>query len=464
MASGCRCGAARRSGLSVRLSRAAGVQGRRCDRLCGVSADLHRRHHPCGDLAPPGSPAASCRSNMPISPPSIAPLTRVAEIRALRRTAANLLDTYVGRQAGERILAGNSVRGHVEAIQAVLWLSDMRGFTARSRSAAAAGADRPAQPLFRLPGAGHSRLWRRGAEVYRRRAARDLSARGGSDAAEVCRRALFARARRRRRLRRARRAGRRSTMRALRPGAAYRRGDVRQYRRRQPARLHLHRAGGVSCGAAGEAARRVSAAPWWLSAAFAAHASRGEFIPLGEFAVAGFAAPQTVFGLADERQPRQHRGMSDADDYHPFVPDPPDGEDRRTDCARPRRGDDEEQSARAGLAGELGEDAERAVPRHHHRWRCGPPAVRAAARGRADAPRHDRGGERAAGGDVAGAEEDVGLPGRFRPVAALAEHRALPGALRAPSRGRERDRARRLPRGDARQHERDGLPARPSTR
>ena len=60
----------------------------------------------------------------------IVPLTRVAEIRALRRTATNLLDTYVGRQAGERILMGEIRRGHVEAIRAVIWLSDMRGFTA----------------------------------------------------------------------------------------------------------------------------------------------------------------------------------------------------------------------------------------------------------------------------------------------------------------------------------------------
>jgi adenylate cyclase len=34
------------------------------------------------------------------------------------------------------------------------------------------------------------------------------------------------------------------------------------------------------------------------SAEFAAHAP-GEFIPLGEFAVAGFTAPQMIFGLAD---------------------------------------------------------------------------------------------------------------------------------------------------------------------
>ena len=59
-------------------------------------------------------------------------LARVAEIRALRRTADNLLDAYVGRQAGARILAGKIRRGHAEEIEAVIWYSDMRGFTALS--------------------------------------------------------------------------------------------------------------------------------------------------------------------------------------------------------------------------------------------------------------------------------------------------------------------------------------------
>jgi adenylate cyclase len=58
------------------------------------------------------------------------PLARVAEIRAWRRTARNLLDTYVGHQAGERILSGRIRRGDSEAIRAAIWLSDMRGFTA----------------------------------------------------------------------------------------------------------------------------------------------------------------------------------------------------------------------------------------------------------------------------------------------------------------------------------------------
>src|ERR1700756_2001530 len=41
-----------------------------------------------------------------------------------------LLDTYIGHQSGERILAGRIRRGDTEAIRAVIWLSDLRGFTA----------------------------------------------------------------------------------------------------------------------------------------------------------------------------------------------------------------------------------------------------------------------------------------------------------------------------------------------
>ncbi len=60
------------------------------------------------------------------------PLARVAEILALRRTAENLLDTYVGHHTGARILGGKIVRGSFEPIAAVLWFSDLRGFTALS--------------------------------------------------------------------------------------------------------------------------------------------------------------------------------------------------------------------------------------------------------------------------------------------------------------------------------------------
>jgi adenylate cyclase len=62
----------------------------------------------------------------------IPPLSRLGETHALRRTAAALLDTYVGNRAGERILAGQIRRGHAEDMQAAIWLSDLRGFTALS--------------------------------------------------------------------------------------------------------------------------------------------------------------------------------------------------------------------------------------------------------------------------------------------------------------------------------------------
>jgi adenylate cyclase len=48
----------------------------------------------------------------------------------LRRTATNLLEAYVGKRSGARILAGHVRRGDVETIEAALWYSDMRDFTA----------------------------------------------------------------------------------------------------------------------------------------------------------------------------------------------------------------------------------------------------------------------------------------------------------------------------------------------
>lgn len=59
----------------------------------------------------------------------VGPLARVAEIRALHRVASNLLSTYVGTNAGARVLAGQIRRGHTDEIRAAIWLSDMRGFT-----------------------------------------------------------------------------------------------------------------------------------------------------------------------------------------------------------------------------------------------------------------------------------------------------------------------------------------------
>jgi adenylate cyclase len=48
---------------------------------------------------------------------------------SLARIAGTLVETYLGRDAGRRVLAGRIRRGVAEEIGAVLWYSDLRGFT-----------------------------------------------------------------------------------------------------------------------------------------------------------------------------------------------------------------------------------------------------------------------------------------------------------------------------------------------
>lgn len=57
-------------------------------------------------------------------------LARVMECHALRQTARTILDTYLGRHSGARVLEGRIHRGDGEDIHAVIWFSDLRGSTA----------------------------------------------------------------------------------------------------------------------------------------------------------------------------------------------------------------------------------------------------------------------------------------------------------------------------------------------
>ena len=59
-------------------------------------------------------------------------LALVMNNRLLREITINVLDTYVGHQAGERILNGEISRGSLQDIDAVLLFMDLRGFTALS--------------------------------------------------------------------------------------------------------------------------------------------------------------------------------------------------------------------------------------------------------------------------------------------------------------------------------------------
>jgi adenylate cyclase len=222
------------------------------------------------------------------------PLARVAEIRALRRTASTLLDTYVGHDAGERILAGRIRRGDIEEIHAAIWLSDMRGFTAL--------ADRqPPRVLIDLL----NRYFDCQVPVILDYGAEVLKYMGdgllaiftiAGDEAEVCKRALAA----------ARRAQTniaelsRSVMPGLRFGLALHIGDVLYGNIGSGNRLDFTCIGpAVNFAArieklAGELGRGILA-----SREFARHC-RGEFTALGEFTLTGFNTAQTVFGLEDE--------------------------------------------------------------------------------------------------------------------------------------------------------------------
>jgi adenylate cyclase len=48
---------------------------------------------------------------------------------SLARMTGTLMQTYLGRGAGRRVLGGRIVRGVAERIDAVVWFSDLRGFT-----------------------------------------------------------------------------------------------------------------------------------------------------------------------------------------------------------------------------------------------------------------------------------------------------------------------------------------------
>jgi len=60
-------------------------------------------------------------------------------LRTTRQAARTLITTYLGSDAAERVLAGNIVRGRAEPIRAVVWFSDLVGFTRISDTIGPAG-------------------------------------------------------------------------------------------------------------------------------------------------------------------------------------------------------------------------------------------------------------------------------------------------------------------------------------
>jgi adenylate cyclase len=227
----------------------------------------------------------------------VAPFARVAEIRAWYRVAGNLLATYVGTNAGERVLAGRIRRGDTEAIHAAIWLSDMRGFTKL--------ADRlPPQALVDLLNRYFDcqvpPILEHGGEVLKFMGDGLLAIFpiGAEATATTCADALKAGHAARGQIAKLQ-ATEDDTM-QVRFGLALHVGDVLYGNIGSGNRLDFTCIGpAVNLAArleklAGRLGRTILA-----SQDFANHC-KNDFEPLGRFAVAGFAEEQTVFGLADE--------------------------------------------------------------------------------------------------------------------------------------------------------------------
>jgi adenylate cyclase len=227
----------------------------------------------------------------------IAPLARVAEIRALRRTSENLIDTYVGHQTGERILAGKIRRGYVEAIRAAVWLSDMRGFTTLSEQL-------PPQTLIdRLNlyfGCQVPAVLDHGGEVLKFMGDGLLAIfpiATESEAGAVCQRALSCAQEFKKRI--AELPPPAENEAPIRFGLALHVGEVMYGNIGGGNRLDFTCIGpAVNLAARLEKVAAKLGEAIVASAAFAGHFP-AQFKRLGEHAIAGFAAPQTVFGLAN---------------------------------------------------------------------------------------------------------------------------------------------------------------------
>jgi adenylate cyclase len=224
----------------------------------------------------------------------IAPLARVAEVRALKRTAENLLETYIGNQAGERVMAGKIRRGDVEAIRAAIWLSDMRGFTTLSERL-------PPKELIALLNryfdAQVPAILEGGGEVLKFMGDGLLAIfpiAGEGDAAAVCRRALACALAVRDRIAELPRT---ENTEGTRFGLALHAGEVMYGNIGGGNRLDFTCIGpAVNLAARLEKVAAKLGETIVASADFAKHFP-SELVRRGEFPVAGFAAPQTVYGF-----------------------------------------------------------------------------------------------------------------------------------------------------------------------
>lgn len=91
---------------------------------------------PIGGGAYHNAASLSTKQSDGFSDAQVAALQRILALFAIHverhialRISVNVLDTYLGAAAGQKVLAGSIQRGTGEAIDAVIWISDLRNFT-----------------------------------------------------------------------------------------------------------------------------------------------------------------------------------------------------------------------------------------------------------------------------------------------------------------------------------------------
>jgi adenylate cyclase len=229
-------------------------------------------------------------------------LTRVIEIISLRRTAALLLDTYVGNRAGERILAGQIRRGHTDTMNAAIWLSDLRGFT---RLSDRLPSEIVVDILNRYFDCQVEAITRRGGEVLKFMGDGLLAvfpvARDDGNAADICNQVLEAVQECRASVAELTYSEGGHTVEKFRFGLALHIGTVLYGNIGGANRLDF-----TCIGPAVNLAARLEKIASNLhrtvvaSASFAESCSNASWCDLGEFPIAGFSKAERVYGLADE--------------------------------------------------------------------------------------------------------------------------------------------------------------------
>ena len=206
---------AARHGRAARVPAARGAARRRHDRIRRAHRALRRRRHGVAQSGPADvgdgrfDPLQgiffSCATDVPGGfdddqleqvADALPHLALAVKSRSTFDVARTLLETYLGADAGHRVLTGEIDRHSVQRIRAVIWFCDLRGFSTRREPRGAGGARRDPRRLPRGDGAPGARPPGADPQVHGRRLSRDVRLSRSATARAVCAR----RARRQREL------------------------------------------------------------------------------------------------------------------------------------------------------------------------------------------------------------------------------------------------------------------------